>query len=125
MTEEVRDVVQRLQAQERDRLALLLPRPQREQPSIACTALPEALPGSPIAAEWNFYRRVVGRLLAEGHEGKWVLIKGEEIIGIWDRPEDADRVRLERYPTQPVLMKPILAREPVLRGGGYWRRWAG
>jgi hypothetical protein len=124
MNDDTHGWVQCLQAQERDRLAELTPRPLCEQPSIPCAALPEALPSSPIAAEWNFYRRVVGRLLAEGHEGKWVLIKGEEVVGVWDRPEDADRVRLERYPMQPVLLKPIVTREPVLRGGGYWRRWA-
>ena len=124
MTENICDLVQCLQAQERDRLGEFPPRPTREQSTFPYTALADALPGSPIAVEWNFYRRVVGRLLAEGHEGQWVLIKGEEIIGVWDRAEDADRVRLERYPMQPVLMKSVLAREPVLRGGGYWRRWA-
>ncbi|MFO0810440.1 MAG: hypothetical protein U0746_17585 [Gemmataceae bacterium] len=121
MTETTLDLVQQLQARERARLAAATPPAPSEPPSIPYAELADPVPGSPIATEWNFYRRVVGRLLTAGHEGKWVLIKGEEIIGIWDRPEDADRVRLERYPMQPVLMKPILSREPVLRGGGRLR----
>jgi len=88
-----------------------------EQPTIHYTQLPEGPPDSPIATEWNFYRRIIGRLLAEGHQGKWVLIKNEEIVGIWDTEVEADTVRVERFPLQPVLMKQILTREPILRIG--------
>ncbi len=76
-----------------------------------------AAPGSLLKAEWDFYRRVVGRLLAEGREGQWLLIKDEEIVGVWDTEAEADAVRRERFLTQPVLMKQVLAREPVLRIG--------
>jgi len=44
------------------------PPPQRQ--TIHYTELPEDASESPIAREWNFYRREAGRLLAEGHEGK-------------------------------------------------------
>jgi hypothetical protein len=74
-------------------------------------------PDSPLTTEWNFYRRIIGRLLAEGHEGKWLLIKNEEIVGIWDTEAEANTVRLERFLMQPVLMKQILSQEPVLRIG--------
>ena len=80
-------------------------------------------PGSPITTEWNFYRGIVARLLAEGQEGKWVLIKGEQIIGTWGTEEEADRARVERFLLQPVLLKQVLTREPILRGGGYLRQW--
>ena len=63
-------------------------------PTIPYTALAAAPPDSPIATEWNFYRRQVGRLLAEGNQGKWVLIKGERIVGIWDRHEEANERRV-------------------------------
>jgi hypothetical protein len=86
-------------------------------PTIPYTHLPDAPPDSPIATEWGFYRRIVGRLLTEGHEGKWLLIKGEQLVGIWDTMAEADVVRLERFAMQPVLMKQVLAREPVLRIG--------
>lgn len=112
-----------LQEQERQRIQKLPPLPPRQPPTISCKDLPEPVPGSPIAMEWNYYRRVVERLLAEGHEGRWVLIKNEEIVGIWDTEVEANQARLEKFLLQPVLMKQILAREPVLRGGGYFRPW--
>jgi hypothetical protein len=99
------------------------PLPQVERPSVHFTELPEDRSNGPIAREWNVYRREVGRLLAEGDEGRWVLIKGEEIIGIWDTEEEANRLRLERFFMQPVLMKQICTWEPVIRGGGYHRPW--
>jgi len=123
MTENDRELIRLLQERERVWAKDLVPLPPREPPTIPYTHLPEALPGSPIAVEWEFYRRVVGRLLTEGHEGKWLLAKGEEIVGIWDSEEEANRVRLDRFLAQPVLMKQILSREPVLRLGGHFRRW--
>ena len=91
-----------------------LPSP-REPTTVSYTELPDGRPDSPIAREWNFYRREVGRLLAEGHEGRWLLIKGEEIIGIWNREEDARAVALQKYPGQPCLIQQVRSREPVMR----------
>jgi hypothetical protein len=100
-----------------------LQQPGRSEPAtIPYTQLPEARPDSPLAAEWNFYRQTIGRLLAEGHEGKWLLIKNEQIVGIWETQAEADTVRVQRFLMQPVLMKQILAREPMLRIG-YNRLW--
>jgi hypothetical protein len=85
--------------------------------SIHYTKLPDGPPNSPIAVEWNFYRRIVGQLLVEGHEGKWLLIKNEEIVGIWASEAKANAVRQERFMMQPVLMKQILDRERILHIG--------
>jgi len=109
--------IRRLQEQERELARTAPPAPPRERPTIHWTELPASRPDSDIATEWNFYRRVVGRLLAEGHEGKWLLIKNEEIIGIWDTESAANEVRLQRFLLQPVLMKQVLTREPILRIG--------
>jgi hypothetical protein len=81
------------------------------------TELPEGPADSPIAIEWNFYRRIVGQLLGNGYEGKWLLLKNEEIVSIWDTEAEADRFRIDRFPQQAVLMKQILTHEPVLRIG--------
>jgi hypothetical protein len=86
------------------------------RPTIHWSELPEDTSGGPLSTEWNFYRREVGRLLAEGHEGRWVLIKGEEIIGMWERREEATAVADERYLLKPVLIRQVLTREPILRG---------
>src|SRR5438105_1492409 len=56
---------------ERDRRRGHLPPGQTA--AIHYTQLPESPPGSPMAGEWDLYRREVGRLLAEGNEGKWIL----------------------------------------------------
>jgi hypothetical protein len=54
-------------------------------------------------------------LLAEGHENRWVVIKGEVVIGIWDTYEEASRVASERFFRQPVLVKQVLESEPLIR----------
>jgi hypothetical protein len=56
----------------------------------------------------------VGDLLANGHENRWVLIKGQEIIGIWDTEEDARAVALQKYLMQPCLIQQVRSREPVV-----------
>jgi hypothetical protein len=91
--------------------------------TIPWNELPEDTSGQPQSTEWNFYRREVGRLLAEGHEGRWVLIKGEEIIGMWDTREEALVVANTRFLLQPVLVHQILSREPVVRGPLPLPRW--
>jgi hypothetical protein len=85
---------------------------------IHWTELPED--SGPLATESNFYRRVVGRLLVEGHENRWVLIKGEEIIGIWDTRAEAFAAADERFILQPVLVRQILEWIPLLRLSYRW-----
>jgi hypothetical protein len=118
------DAVQWLQQQERERLVRNPPpfKPPPQQPTIHWSELAEAPSGSRIATEWNFYRNQVGRLLNEKQEGRWLLIKGEQIIGIWDTEQEAEDVRRQRFPMQDVLMKQICEREPILRIG-YHRAW--
>jgi hypothetical protein len=95
--------VRRLEAVERQRL---LSRPTSnvvvERPTIHWSELPAAEPGSRAATEWNFYRNQVGQLLADGHQGRWVLIKGAEIVGIWDTQKQANEVRAKRFLMQDV-----------------------
>src|SRR5271165_5087894 len=117
------ELIERLQREELEQMRGVPPLPPPQRPVIHHTELPEDTSDGPIAREWNFYRREVGRLLAEGNEGKWVLIKGEKIIGIWDTEEEANQVRLQRFRLQHVLMKKIQTSEPVLRCGGYFRSW--
>lgn len=91
--------------------------------TIPWTELPPANPSSPLAAEWETYRREVGRLLAEGQEGKYALIKGDEIIGIYETWDEARRVGLAKYLLQGHIVRPILSREPVIRGPLSFRLW--
>jgi len=121
MKEHERDWVEKITRESAERLRLQ-PLPPVERPTIHYTELPEDTSNSPIASEWNFYRREVGRLLAEGQEGKWLLIKGERIIGIWDSEAEAHQVAVQKYLMQPVLIHQVLTREPVLRGPTLFRQ---
>jgi hypothetical protein len=113
MPEDFDDLVSRLQQTEREQVREP-PRPlRRPGRTVHYTELTAPLPGSPFEAEWTFYQREVGRFLAEGHEGKWLLIKGEEVLGIWDALEAAELAKWALQ--QPALLKQVLEREPV-----YW-----
>jgi hypothetical protein len=100
------------------------PPPPAERPKgIHYTELPEAKPGDVLGREWNTYRRQVGRLLSEGRAGRFVLIKGEEILGIWDTHDEAATVGYQRFPGQPFFVHAIRAEEPYLRIRGVHLPW--
>jgi len=82
---------------------------------ISYCDLPPAQPGEPLAVEWELYRREVGRLLAEGHAGRHILIKDDNIIGIYDTDEEAVTEGSRRFFGQDILVCQILAEERVYR----------
>jgi len=57
------------------------------------------------------YREHFQELLA--HEGKYVLIVGEEIIGLYDTREEAIRAGYERFGPIPLLARKISREEEV------------
>lgn len=89
--------------------------PPIEPPTIHYTELPEAKPDSPLYREWEVYRREAARLLAEGNAGRHVLIKGAQIIGVWDTHDEAAAAGYQRFLGQPFLVHQIQKRERVLR----------
>src|SRR5262249_34165712 len=91
--------------------------------NISYRDLPPAQPGSQLAVEWDFYRQEVGRLLAEGHAGRHVLIKGAEIIGIYATHEEALSEGYRRFRGQAFLVHEIQAEERVPRSTFWWRGW--
>lgn len=90
-----------------------------DEATIPFTDLPECPLESPLAAEWNCYRSQVGRFLTDGKEGKWVLFKGDELIGIYETHEVALAEGYRRYPGQSFLVHQICAHEPILHVRGY------
>jgi hypothetical protein len=84
------------------------------EPTVHFTELPEAKPDSPLYREWNTYRREVGRLLAEGGEGRHVLIEDERIIGLWDTHDAAMTAGYQLFSGQPFLVHEVQERERVL-----------
>ncbi len=82
------------------------------------TSLPPAKAGEPLADEWNTYRQEVGRLLTEGLEGQYVLIKGKEILGVFHTWKQAREEGLNRYQLEPFFVHEIRVSEPHLRVRG-------
>src|SRR5262245_8850172 len=79
----------------------------QELPDIHHSELPAGDAASPLCREWNTYRREAGRLLAEGHEGKFILVHGETILGLFDTWDAAREAGLERFLLQPFLVHQI------------------
>ena len=48
------------------------------------------------------------------HEGKFVLIHGEEIIDFFSTYEDAIKSGYQRFKLEPFMVKRVLTVEPVL-----------
>jgi hypothetical protein len=90
-----------------------LPRPEE---------LPDLPEGSPFAAEWRTFKREVARLLAEGHTGRFVLIKGADVVGTWPTPIEAIRAGHERFGREPFFVQEVQPFVRPLRLGGN-RRW--
>jgi hypothetical protein len=88
---------------------------------VPLTPLADMIPGSPLETEWNFYRRQRERLIAEGQEGRHVLIKGEEVLGVFDTRLEALEAGLERLGRVDMLIHQVARREPVIRAGNWWR----
>jgi hypothetical protein len=90
-------------------------RPPVERSGVHYTQLSEAKPGEPFFHEWNTYRREVGRLLHQGLDGRYVLIKGETIIGIYETWDAARQTGLQRFLLDSFFVHLIRAEEPFLR----------
>ncbi len=66
-----------------------------------------------LAVELDTYRRELGRLLSEGEEGRWVLVKGDAVIGTWDTFDEAIEVGCDRFGQTPFLVQQVLTEQPV------------
>jgi hypothetical protein len=116
MKETPEDLVLRLHREEVEQMRREGPLPPpAEPPGIPYTDLPEASPDSPLFTEWDTYRREVGRLLAEGKEGQFVLLKGRQIVGLYGTEREALDQGYRMFPCQYFLVHQVRAREPLLR----------
>jgi hypothetical protein len=68
-----------------------------------------------LKRELGTYRRELPRLLAEGEEGRFVVIRGEQLLGTWDTYRDASQYAREKFdPDQLFLLQRIDARYAAL-----------
>jgi hypothetical protein len=127
-------LVQEVHRKESERLRaegkLKLPFEPAKPATIPYTQLRPFKPDEVFYLEWNTYLREVGRLLAEGLEGKWLLVKGESILGVFDTMQQADSsglsLVLEAKIEKPYMLRQVLAEEPILKLRGYnlpWRHY--
>jgi hypothetical protein len=82
---------------------------------IHYTQLGPLPPGHTFEKERCVYLREMPRWLAEGQEGRFVLIKGEEVIGFWDTRSAALNAGRQRFGMVPVYVSEIREWEPVYR----------
>lgn len=95
-------------------------RPNR--PVIHYTKLGPPRPDSELATEWELFRRELPRLLAEGHEGKYVLIKGDEIVGLYDTSDAGIAAGRRLFPNQHIAVQLVAEWQPLIVRAGH-RRW--
>ncbi len=69
------------------------------------------MPELALKTEMEVYKRELQALLKD--EGKYVLIHGEEIGGIYAVYEDALKVGYEKFGVNPFLVKKISATEQI------------
>jgi|GEM_PF-4506741 len=72
--------------------------------------LPENL--KPLEREICTYYRELPRLIAEGQEGRYALIRDEELLSIWDTMDEAataghDKFGFERFMTQKIRSRDL------------------
>lgn len=65
-----------------------------------------------LKAELETYEREKSRLVTES-EGKYVLIHGSQVAGIWDTYQDALAAGYSTFGLEPFLVKQILGIEQV------------
>jgi hypothetical protein len=64
-----------------------------------------------LEKELETYRNKLPELMA--HEGKYVLIHGDDVVDTFSSYEDALKEGYKRFGVKPFLVKQILAVEPV------------
>lgn len=66
-----------------------------------------------LNTEYELYKVVKEKLLKEGREGKFVLIKGKTVVSFFDTEEGAYKEGVRRFGTAPFLIHKVSKEEPV------------
>jgi hypothetical protein len=87
-----------------------------KRPTIHYTRLDDLPPDHVLHQEWNAYRRELPRLLEEGKEGKFVLLKGGQVIDFFDTHCEAVAAGNQRFGVYaPFMVHQVREEEPLLR----------
>jgi hypothetical protein len=94
------------------------------RPLSTGAAIPAAssptVPNTPSGRDaWRLYEREIAtylrelpRPLEQGHTGRHVLVKGDEVLSVWDTQADALQSGRERFGLDPIFVKVIDSRDP-------------
>jgi hypothetical protein len=74
--------------------------------------IPGMSPDMPLQQEYSVYLRELPRLLAEGHAGRYVLIKGDELVGLYDTTTAVLEAGYERFGLDPFCVQKVDPRDP-------------
>jgi hypothetical protein len=83
---------------------------------------PNVSPSGPLAREWVAYHRELERLLADGHGGRFALMRRDDVVAVYDALEQASAAARERFGADSYLVLIIQpANGPFRPGGGLCR----
>lgn len=86
---------------------------QATKPSEGVVNPPRTQSGDPTATpELAAYLKELPRLLAEGHAGRYALVRDDTVVSIWDTQRDVLQAGYERYGLEPFTVKRIDPRDP-------------
>jgi len=67
-----------------------------------------------LEIEIEYYNELLPELLKEHGEGKFVIIKWRELLGVFDTNDEAYGAGLNAYGVVSFLLRPIREVEPIL-----------
>jgi hypothetical protein len=71
-----------------------------------------------LRTELETYYRELPRLLEDGEEGRYALVKGGAVHSVWDTFRDARQRGVEQFGMEPFMVQEVDAR--YLVGYGKW-----
>lgn len=86
----------------------------RTRRTLHYTEIPIPQPGDLFWQEMSTYYREVKRLLEEGLEGKWVLLSGTELCGVFDTLEAVVKAGYRQFEPGKFCIHEIREYEPLL-----------
>ena len=112
----------------------LLREPQREEPveqndlvramheaavvgGTLVQQLPDPPAGSPFEAEWKTFKREIYRLMCAGNQGRFALVKGDQVVSVWDTMKDAIQAGRERFGSEPIFVQEVQLYVKPLKSG--------
>lgn len=81
--------------------------------------VPDISDGEPLACEWRTFKREIYRLIGEGHAGRFALVKGDELVRVYDTLQEADLNGRALFGSEPFLVQEIQLYLKTQRWGYY------